>query len=209
MRELMSYLPPCYEGSPESIAIQDAIQPEIRLLWEARDDLLLQLDPNTATWGLRYWEEAFGLTTSEALPITLRRNRVIARIRGRGTTTPAVLKSVVETFCPGCEVSIVEHFGQYVVEIRLTITDQGVEDNDGLVDELNLIMPAHLGWGFSYTIETNGGIVFGACGEMAAKMDVWPLVAREIQVTGQVAATGVLTYHGILEIYPEGGESYG
>ena len=205
MRELMGYLPECYEASPEMIAIQRAIQPELDLAWAGRDDLLLQLNPNTATWGLNYWESAFGLPVSELLPLSIRRNRVIARIRGRGTTTVAVLKSVVETFCPGCEVSIIEHYGEYVVEIHLTITDQAIEDSPGLKDELNLIMPAHLAWGFSITLETTGGIIYGICSEMAGRIDIWPRRVTEIRTTGKVAVAGALLCQGVVEIFPEGG----
>lgn len=56
-------------------------------------------------------------------------------------------------------------------------------------------------------LETTGGIVYGAASEMAGRMDVWPLVAREIETTSKAATSGVLTYHGIMEIYPQGGEA--
>ncbi len=52
-----------------------------------------------------------------------------------------------------------------------------------------------------------GGIVYGAASEMACRMDVYPLVAREIGTTGKAAASGVLTCHGTLEIYPQGGKA--
>lgn len=209
MRELMSYLPELYEHSPEMIAIQQAIEPELRLAWNKRDDLLLQLDPHTATWGLVYWENAFGLTSNEALPLELRRNRVLARLRGMGTTTKERLKSVVETFCPGCAVSVREHYREYLVEIGLTITNQAIEDSNGLTETLQLIMPAHLVWGFSIQVESEGGILYGACAELAGKIDVWPMVPRVVEVTSPTMTAGVLSYHGVVEIYPEGGETYG
>jgi len=56
-------------------------------------------------------------------------------------------------------------------------------------------------------LESNGGIVYGAAHEMAGHMDVWPLVAREIETTGKVNLSSVLTYQAQLEIYPQGGET--
>ena len=209
MRELMSYLPAHYKSSAEMVAIQQAIGQEMRLTWNHRDDLLLQLDPHTATWGLNYWESAFGLQSDDAMQVELRRNRVIARIRGMGTTSVTRLQSVVETFCPGCDVSVIEHYGNYLVEIGLTITDQEVQDESGLIEMVDLIMPAHLAWGFSIVIETAGTILCGICSELAGVMDIWPLVARQIEVTPNAYTAGAQTYHGIMEIYPEGGESNG
>lgn len=209
MRELMSYLPELYRESPEMVAIQQAIQPELELMWQGRDDLLAQLDPNTATWGLSYWEDALGLTTNTALPVDQRRTRIIARLRGMGTTTVAVIKSVVETFCPGCEVSVIEHYSEYLVEIHLTITDQAVADNDGLRDVLGLIMPAHLAWGFSFTLETVGGIRCGVCSELAGRVEIWPSTVRKITVSGPLIAAAVLEYRGTIEIYPQGGMTNG
>ena len=58
-------------------------------------------------------------------------------------------------------------------------------------------------------LETNGGITYGACSEMAGKMDVWPLVARKVDVTGNAAVASVLTYSTKLEIYPIGGMANG
>lgn len=205
----MYYLPENYEGSCETRIIQEAIQAELNALWQGREDLLAQLDPNTATWGLSYWEKAFGLPVIETLPYSTRRSRIIARIRGTGTTTVARLQSVVETFCPGCEVSIVEHYSQYVVEIKLILTDQSVDDMDGLKDQLDRIMPAHLAWGISYTIETRGGIVYGVCSEMAGSIEVWPLRVVSIETTGRIAAAGAQIYHGVIEVFPEGGVSNG
>ena len=57
----MSYLPEWYQNSRETVAIQESIQPEIDLIQQARDDLLAQLNPWTATWGVALWEDALGL----------------------------------------------------------------------------------------------------------------------------------------------------
>lgn len=54
MRRLMDYLPENYPASRETAAFQEALQPEADALWAARDGLLAQLDPYTATWGLDY-----------------------------------------------------------------------------------------------------------------------------------------------------------
>ena len=202
MKRLMDYLPELYQSSGEVRSFQEAWQPEIEMVWQARDELLTQLDPNTATWGLRYWEDALGLAVDDSIPYDLRRRRVIARLRGMGTTTVERLQTVLETFCPGCDISIVEHFGEYLVEIRLVITDCGMDDPDGLKAMLRLIMPAHLGWGFAIRLESSGGITCGACSELAGRMDIWPLVPREIEVMGGVRWGACATVEHSAKVFP-------
>lgn len=166
MRELMSYLPDEYPNSKETVTIQDAIQPETAVLWTARDDVLLQLNPRTATWGLAYWEAAYGLSTDREKDIEFRRTRVIAKLRGRGTTTVALIKSVAESFSNG-EVDVAEFAPEYRIEIRFVGTI-GIPPNlEDLRDSLNDIMPAHLVWEFVIYYRTHQQVQPYTHGELA------------------------------------------
>lgn len=147
MKTLMSYLPDEHENSKETVTIQNAIQPELDLVWAARDDLLLQLNPNTATWGLVSWEDALGLTTDETKNLEYRRARVVAKLRGRGTTTVALLKEVAESIANSV-VNVVEVAAEYRVEIHLDGTPEILSVLSELRESLDEIMPAHLEWGF-------------------------------------------------------------
>ena len=51
-------------------------------------------------------------------------------------------------------------------------------------------------------LESSGRLTFCASSEFAGNLDVWPLVARKIETTGQAAKTGLLAYHSKLEIFP-------
>lgn len=206
MKTLMDYLPELYLSSREVQVFQEAWQPEIDLVWKARDDLLAQLNPNTATWGLALWEEALGLPADEPIPYGSRRIRVIARLRGMGTTTPARLQSVLETFCPGCDVSVVEHFQEYVVEIKLRMIAHGVDDMPGLKTMLKLIMPAHLAWGFSIQLESSGRVQCGAAAEFCGCMEVWPLAGRKIETSVGITSGAAAESNGTLAIWPMAGQ---
>lgn len=146
MRELMSYLPENYLASRETVTFQEALQPEVNAIWEARDSLLAQLDPYNATWGLDYWEDALGLGACQGIPLDTRRRQIVAKLQGRATTTPQVLKDVAETLL-GVNVKVIEHFGEYRVELEVDSDGKlpaGVEQLKGRLRE---IMPAHLDWG--------------------------------------------------------------
>mgnify|MGYP002510825335 FL=1 len=141
----MSYLPENYPASRETTAFQEALQPEVALLWEVRDDLLAQLDLYTATWGLDYWEDALGLLNGQGVDLDTRRRQIAAKLQGRATTTPQVVKDVAETLL-GVQVRVVEIFGEYRVEL---VGEDGFRPGIGAVRlraQLRDIMPAHLDW---------------------------------------------------------------
>lgn len=151
MRDLMSYLPEWYQNSRETVVIQESIQPEIDLIQQARDDLLAQLNPWTATWGVALWEDALGLVGNGTLSLDQRRANVAAKIRSRETTTPALVKEISETIL-GVPVTVTELYGDYWVEICFDAQGELPAGLDGLADQLDKIMPAHLGWGFLITM---------------------------------------------------------
>ena len=151
MKELMDYLPEWYRESRETAAVQEALQPEMTALWEGRDDLLLQLDPQTATWGLDLWEAALGLRAGRDQAVSQRRAAVIAKLRGRETTTPALIREISEALL-GVPVTVSEIYSGYRVEICFDAQGElpaGLED---LRRQLDQIMPAHLTWDFLITM---------------------------------------------------------
>ena len=143
MRELLSYLPDAYQNSPETVAFQTALQPEVDGVWAARDSLLAQLDPYTADWGLDYWEAALGIAPAGHLSLETRRRQIAAKLQGRGPTTADTLRQLAETFL-GVPVEVTEVFGQYRVEL----TAEGLAvDREGMArlrEQLIAVLPAHL-----------------------------------------------------------------
>lgn len=144
MSELMGYLPPYYEGSPESRTIQKAFQPEIDELWRVRDDLQAQLNPNTATWGLALWEQALGILVNESRPLSLRRSAVISKLRGVGAVTAEMLKGVAEAFTHS-PVTVLDLPRESWVWLRFELLDIPAYFPE-LQAALLEIIPAHLGF---------------------------------------------------------------
>ena len=141
----MSYLPENYPASKETVTFQEALQPEVGVLWEARDDLLAQLDPWTAEWGLDYWEAALGLSNGRGVDLDVRRRAVVAKLQGRATTTPEAVKNVAETLL-GVPVEVIEVFGEYRVELEVKPGLVPGAELPRLKEQLRQIMPAHLDW---------------------------------------------------------------
>lgn len=148
MKRLMEYLPEKYEHSPETAAFQEALQPEVDMLWAARDYFLLQLNPRTATGrGLALWESGFGLRPKAEADIDQRRGRIIARIRGMGVVDAPMLKAVVESFLVG-DVSVWEFPRDNRVDVQYSAAGMlPAPDTGEIINAILEILPAHLGLG--------------------------------------------------------------
>lgn len=151
--ELIDLLPDYYAGSSQVVALQGAYQHWTDALQAARDDLFLQMNVATATWGLVTWETALGLTTDAAKSNDYRRTRIMSKMRGQGTTTKAMIENVAESFSNG-DVVIVEYNDESRFEVKFVGT-LGIPPNmDDLTAAIEEIKPAHMDYTYVYTYRT-------------------------------------------------------
>lgn len=120
----------------------------------AREYMVKQLNPQTATPdGLAIWEQALGIPIDESRDVSFRRSRVIAKLRGRGTTTVAMIQNTAESFSNGA-VAVTEYPKDYRVEIKFVGTVGTPPNMDDLTVALREIMPAHLHWEYIIIFNT-------------------------------------------------------
>ena len=153
MRKLIARYQDFYAGSPEFVDLQEALEPEALALWEARDGLLDQLVVETATWGLKYWEQTLGIPVDEAKELDYRRSRIKSRLRGAGVTTVALIQNVAESFSNGA-VAVTEYPAQCRLEIKFVGTIGIPPNMDDLTQTLRDILPAHLEWAYVFVFNT-------------------------------------------------------
>lgn len=150
---LLEMLPPYYKESAEVANLQNAINAEVEKVHSAKDDLLLQMNVETATWGLDLWEKAYGIKTDVSKSYAFRRARIESKMRSQGVTTVAMIKNVAESFSNG-EVDVIEHPEKYRFEIKF-IGTLGIPPNmDDLTAAIEEIKPAHLDFTYVYTFIT-------------------------------------------------------
>jgi hypothetical protein len=112
---LIDMLPSNYKGSEQSSDIQNALSIQVKKAQNARDDLLLQLNVETATWGLAIWEKAFALTTDVTKSFDSRRSRIESKLRSQGVTTKAMIRNVAVSFSDDA-VDVIEYPAEYRFE---------------------------------------------------------------------------------------------
>lgn len=151
--KLLQMLPTDYHHSTEIIDIQNALDVQSEKLRGDLNDLLQQLNIETATWGLNLWEDAYGIPHEVTKPFEYRRTRIESKMRSQGITTVAMIKNVAESFSNG-EVDIIEHPAEYRFEIKF-IGTLGIPPNiNDLSAAIEEIKPAHLAYAYIYTYIT-------------------------------------------------------
>ncbi len=151
--DLMSYLPPYLHKVVELQILEDALGSEINVLRALLKDTVNQCFINTATWGLKNWEQELALVTDPSKSHPYRREILSAKLRGNGTTTKEMIQSVAMAFSGG-EVTVLEYPDEYRFEVQF-VGIKGIPVNmGGLIQALDEIKPAHLSYSFKYSYTT-------------------------------------------------------
>lgn len=121
-------------------------------VYEAIQDLALQFNVSTATWGLSIFEDELGILGVADKPLNERRQLILSKLRGAGTVNATMIRSIVDSYVPGCEVEIV--FDNSTITIKF-IDKKGVPSNIAdCENSINEIIPCHLGLEFVYLFNT-------------------------------------------------------
>lgn len=200
---LMAYLPEKYGRSPETVAIQEAIQPEVDALWAARDNLLRQLSPRTADGnGLKLWEDAMGVRPAAGDALDQRRGGVIAKIRGMGVVDAPLLKAVVESFLVG-GVEVTERPRDNFVDIQYSTAGMSpVPDSDKIVGAILEILPAHIGLGVKTEAEPITGTVRLTAAATSGSETGLPEWHKDFDFVQTIKIVGAFGVYSVTELPP-------
>ena len=148
--DLLEYLPSFYHNSDVIKSFMESNSIEVDTLKAYIEDLSKNLYVKTATWGLDLFEEELGLVIDKSISYEERRERILAKKRGNGTTTKKMLKNTAEAFSGG-EVDIIENFNDYSFVVKF-IGVRGIPKNLTLFKNMiEEIKPAHLSYDFAFT----------------------------------------------------------
>jgi len=149
--DLMRYLPHYYVSSTIMKAIQDAYAEELGQVYYFLNDFLKQfLTPETATWGLAFWEQELGLKTDISKSYEERREIIMSRLRGIGTIGRDVIKRAAETFSGG-DVDVIEYPAEHRFVVKFVGTLGVPKNMASFIEMIEDLKPAHLTYSFEYT----------------------------------------------------------
>lgn len=151
--EFMDYLPPIYHEIKEMKSLQKILGNKVGKAVYDTENLLEQCFVQTATWGLDRWEKEYGLPTDQSKSYEQRREILLAKLRGTGTTTKEMIKNVASAFSGG-DVEVKEFPEEYRFVVQF-VGVKGIPPNmSGLIGAIEEIKPAHLTYSFKYTFTT-------------------------------------------------------
>lgn len=156
--ELIIMLSPIYERSRIMQAILQAVATELTTGELRIEDYGKQLFPQTATWGLTFWEAEYGIEPRAGASIEERRAAVLFEMNDREPLTPNALVRKVERLT-GATAQIVAHLSPYTLKINARRPERIKET---LIRELREIIPAHLDFYIDIIHEAEGEFYFAA-----------------------------------------------
>jgi hypothetical protein len=147
-REITDYLPRFYDDFQQVVVMLKTEANEFTRLRALLYEILDQFYVETATYGLNRWESITDIEYIEQRSTISRRHYINAKLRGVGTVTPALLKSIVDAFYTA---EIYEEPTDFKVRIKL-VGKRGVPKNlEDIEEAVNNVIPAHLQPYFEFT----------------------------------------------------------
>lgn len=151
-RKFLGYISPIYEQSVIMQAIMEAIGAEWDEAERLADEVLAQLFPQTATWGIVYWEWLLGIPPNDSISIQERRARVLAKMQIRWPITKERMEQIIRTYSGDDQAYIKQYFDEYRFVVLFDISRPA--DLRAVFEIVSETKPAHLAWSLILTIFT-------------------------------------------------------
>lgn len=200
---MLQRISPIYASSEIEKSICEAIGSEWDSVNELIDEVLLQLFPQTATWGLVFWEQRFNLSTNLNENIELRRAKVISKMQTKYPITPLTMANILKKYT-GADIIINENIAPYTFEIKLTGKQGFPKSLEALYNTVNKIKPSHLSVKYTLITESNMSIYFASAMCTGEEIIVYPWTPKEIESKcNAYVALGTNTGSESITVYPK------
>jgi hypothetical protein len=159
-KRMLARVSPIYERSYVGKWLFQVMGLEMKDARRLFDELRQQAFPETATWGLTYWEQRYGITPNPADDLEARRQAVLDRQNARSPMNPARIEAIINGMT-GMPVTVTENVADYTFGVRIENTGDGSVDIPAVMVRLRKIKPSHqwfeLDIGHSVIFENNPG----------------------------------------------------
>ena len=142
-KRMFNMVSPIYENSKIALYLFNAIgtvmSQDINFV---KGDFISQIFPQTATWGLRYWEDAYGIITDVSKTYEERRTYLMSVMYNKNPATPYHLEKIV-TGITNLKCKVTENIEPNTFLVSIMGYYKNVQE---IKDELNKKAPAHLNY---------------------------------------------------------------
>lgn len=141
-QKIIGYVSPIYGHAYVGLWLFQVIGLELDNLKNGVNDILNQAFPQTATWGIKYWEQEYGITPPSGAAIDLRRRNVLLKIQQRAPASPYRIELMVGN-AAGAPAKVTERTAVNTFTVTITALPQNI-DSDKVRSVIEQIKPAHL-----------------------------------------------------------------
>lgn len=166
---------------PESSYLFLCIGYELALLRLHIKEIRKQMRVDTATWGLVFYEEEYGIKIDLSDTLENRRARVKVKMKGQKTSTVKQLEKAALEY--GQKAEIIEHNLEYYFTADLVNTRGFPKSLKNMYESINELKPSHLGIEYKLTLgqEENNKICMGALTQSGQTVTIYPYKAEELE----------------------------
>lgn len=154
--EFKSLLPSYYYESRQMNVKCDSSGIEFDTLTQNIADVTNQCFPQTATWGISFWEEFLGLPINTAESITNRRSKVISKMSRSSPMTPSEMRRILNGFADAVDINQVQR--DYYFQVILGTKTSLGDIIETVISEIEEVKPAHLAYSLAIKYITNSVI---------------------------------------------------
>ena len=157
---MLSRISPIYDRSYVGkwiFEVMGADMDDVRLRFE---ELRAQAFPETATWGLFYWEQRYGLPVGGGFDYEVRRRKVLGRRRSRAPMNPKRVERILSELT-GREVIVTENVANYTFRVEIEPGDNFIDIAEAM-RRLKQIKPSHQAYRLQVALQTTQVITAAA-----------------------------------------------
>lgn len=196
-KRMIKTVSPVYDNSYVGKWIFQVMGMEVDEAWVFFEELQLQAFPETATWGIIYWEQRYHIAPDESLTIEERRQRVIIKRGKRSPMNPARIEQFTMDVT-GRQAVVTERNEEYVFLISILPGESEVDYSE-LIRTIRSVKPSHLSFRVLFQTDVNLAI-------QATSQDKYPFaytLAGTVPDTNTVGALGdsIITLDADIEEY--------
>lgn len=185
---MIKYISPIYSNSKIEQAIYEAIGREFDSAEVYSGEVLLQLNPQTATWGVALWEKKLGLPTNSNESYDIRRKKVLAKLQSKYIINPERMAMILKNYT-GADIEITENIEPYTFEVKLIGREGFPRSLEDLYKEVKRIKPSHLSVKYKLISITQSKLYVGTCLLTGEEITVYPWRTKSIEAKGKIHVT--------------------
>lgn len=150
-------------------------------------ELQAQAFPETATWGLMYWEQRYGIEDAEGKGIELRRQEVLAHRGAKAPLNPQKVEAILSALT-GREVIVTENVAPHTFSVEVMDGDSAF-DYAAVIRRIKRLKPSHQAFTFRLTIPSPT-IRTAAFTEARLSVEVWPDIVGAVELAPARVSVG-------------------